>query len=346
MTVAIYYSDIFLQHDTGAHPESRARLEAIMSRLESAPDLGDVTFPEVLPTSPEIVKQTHTPSYVDAVARMASLGGDWLDGDTIVSPASWEAALHAAGAAIDAAEAVATGKFSSAFVAPRPPGHHATVGRGMGFCLFNNVALAAQHLVQNHLAERVAIVDVDVHHGNGTQDIFYQNRDVLAFSVHQSPLYPGTGHYSETGRGEGEGYTVNVPLPPGSGDAAYDYVIESVLPALLRRFQPDIVFIPCGYDLHWRDPLANMKATVPGFAGMVRRIKALADELCGGKIVCTLEGGYDLQALSAGVEATIRVLTGSPLEVQDPYGAPTNNGVLGREAAEPIVAAVRRTHNL
>src|SRR5512133_494619 len=185
MTTGIYYSDVCLRHDTGGHPESRKRLEAIMSRLRSAADLGDVAFLEAEPTTPDAIKTVHVPSYVDRVARMAAGGGDWLDGDTVVSPGSMEAALRAAGASIDAAVAVSTGELSSAFVAVRPPGHHATAGEGMGFCLFNNVALAAHHLVRGDLAERVAIVDFDVHHGNGTQDIFYSNPDVLAFSVHQ-----------------------------------------------------------------------------------------------------------------------------------------------------------------
>ncbi len=344
MTTGIYYSDICLLHDTGSHPESRYRLEAVMSRLRGAAGLGDVVFLEAEPATLDAVKEVHTPSYVDRVARIAASGGDWLDGDTVVSSPSMDAALRAAGGAIEAARAVAAGELSSAFVAVRPPGHHATAGHGMGFCLFNNVALAAHHLMKQGLAERVAIVDFDVHHGNGTQDIFYGEPRVLAFSVHQMPLYPGTGRHTETGVGPGKGFTANVPLPPGTGDEGYLYALDAVLAPLLRRFRPDLLLVPSGYDGHWHDPLANMQLTVHGFRRMVGRIKALADELCGGRMVCTLEGGYDLQALSASVEATVRVLSGSRVEVADPHGVPA--GACGREAVEPIVAAVRHVHGL
>jgi acetoin utilization deacetylase AcuC-like enzyme len=190
----------------------------------------------------------------------------------------------------------------------------------------------------------VAIVDFDVHHGNGTQDIFFDDPRVLAFSTHQMPLYPGTGRHEEVGRAEGAGYTVNVPLPPGAGDEAYAAVMDEVLAPLLRRFRPDFVLVPCGYDCHWHDPLASMRMTTPGFRRVVEQIRTLAEELCHGKMACTLEGGYDLQALSSSVEATVRVLTGSTVDVPDPYGSPGR--VDGREAAEPIISAVKKAHKL
>ena len=344
VTTGIYYSDDFLLHDTGDHPESKQRLEAIIQRLRSAPDLGNAEFLEALPTTQETLKSVHAPAYVDRVARMAASGGGWLDADTVVSPDSMGAALRAAGAAIDAAAAVAGGRLTNAFVAVRPPGHHATSQRGMGFCLFNNVALAAHHLLSEGLARRIAVVDFDVHHGNGTQDIFYEEPAVLAFSTHQMPLYPGSGRYTEVGSEAGRGYTVNVPLPPGTGDGGYVYVMEAVVSPLLRRYQPDFILVPAGYDGHWSDPLANMKLTTPGFGRIVRHISALAEELCGGKIVCTLEGGYDLRALASSVEATVRVLADSDLEVPDPYGAPGD--VRGSETVEPVVSAVRKIHGL
>jgi acetoin utilization deacetylase AcuC-like enzyme len=344
MTTGIYYSDVCLLHDTGSHPESRQRLEAIMRRLKAASNLGDVVFLEALPSTTDAVKSVHTSAYVDRVVRAAAAGGAWLDADTMVSPRSVDAALRAAGGTMEAAVSVATGKLSNAFVAVRPPGHHATSSEGMGFCLFNNVAIAARHLLLAGLAERIAVVDFDVHHGNGTQGIFYEDPAVLVFSAHQMPLYPGTGHYTESGRGPGRGYTVNVPLAPGTGDEGYDLVMETVAAPLLRRYRPDFILVSAGYDAHWSDSLANMRVTVPGFRRIVSQICDLGGELCGGRVVCALEGGYGLAALASAVEATVRVLSGSGTEVFDPPGFPGRD--LGKDAAEPVVSAVRDLHGL
>lgn len=344
MATAVYYSDACLEHDTGGHPESAARLVAIMKRLRSAPDLDNVSFLDPGPADLDLVKRVHTPAHVDGVIAVAERGGGWLDADTVVSSDSVDAALHAVGGAVEAAVAVATGKLDSAFVAVRPPGHHATTGEAMGFCLFNNVAVAARHLLDAGLARRIALVDFDVHHGNGTQDIFYDEPDVLYFSTHQSPLYPGTGRTTETGRGAGEGYTVNVPLPPGTGDDGYSFVLAEVLTPLLRRYRPDVLLVSAGYDPHWKEQLASMRVTVPGFRRMVAQIKVLADELCGGRVAATLEGGYDLEALPCAVEATVRELSGSRREVADPYGSPPHAGGPAEVAA--VVEAAKKIHRL
>lgn len=344
MATGLYYSEVCLHHDTGGHPESRQRLEAVMERLRSSGELAALAYQEAPAASLEPVKTVHASGYVDQVVRMAWGGGGWLDPDTVVSPGSIEAALHAVGGTVEAAVAVATGELDNAFVAVRPPGHHATPDRGMGFCLFNNVAIAARHLLDRGLAARIAVVDFDVHHGNGTQEIFYDDPSVLYFSTHQMPLFPGTGHHGETGRGPGRGYNVNVPLSPGVGDEGYGLVFDSVLAPLLRRYRPDLLLVSAGYDSHWRDPLAGMRVTVPGFSRLVARLRELAQELCEGKATYVLEGGYDLAALSSAVEATVRLLRGSEQEVPDPYGMP--EAVSGVEAVEATVAAVRKLHNL
>ncbi len=344
MSTAVYTSEACLLHDTGSHPESRARLEAVLARLGAAGLLG-VDFLDAPAADVAQVRSVHTAPYLETVIRKVRLGGGRLDaGDTVVSSGSLEAALHAAGAAVEAAGAVAEGRAENAFAVVRPPGHHATPGEGMGFCIFNNLAVAARHLLDRGLARRIAVVDFDVHHGNGTQEIFYDDPSLLFFSIHQVPLFPGSGRYWETGRGPGEGYTVNVPLSPGVGDEGYLYIADQLMAPLFRRYRPDILLVSAGYDPHWMDPLASMGMTVPGFRRLSMRVRDLAEELCGGRMAWILEGGYDLKALAAGVEASLRVLSGSDVEVEDPHGTPAAAGGAGQ--VEGVVSELRRLHGL
>jgi acetoin utilization deacetylase AcuC-like enzyme len=231
-----------------------------------------------------------------------------LDPDTGVSPGSWRAALLSAGGALLACDAVLAGKARSAFVCTRPPGHHAEAGRAMGFCLFNNIAVAARHLQRAHGLGRILIVDWDVHHGNGTQHMFETDPTVFYFSTHQFPFYPGTGSARETGSGRGAGFTLNYPMPAGSGDAEYIEVFQSVLCPEIDRVQPEAILISAGFDAHRDDPLAGMSLTEKGYAALTSILREAAGRHCDGRIISLLEGGYDLQALAAAVEAHLLAL--------------------------------------
>ncbi len=312
------YGDIFLRHDTGPdHPERPARLRAIVDALEKDWPDGLV---RLSPAPAEIAHLTrvHPLRYVQRVENACREGATRLDAlDTPISRDSYAAALHATGGVLKAVDAVLEGRIRNAFCAVRPPGHHATADRAMGFCLFNHVAVAAAYLRDVHGLERVAIVDWDVHHGNGTQDIFYDCPRVFYMSLHQHPLYPGTGTAEETGAGEGEGTTLNLPLPEGAGDDAFLALFrERVIPAL-ETFAPDFILISAGFDAHEADPLGGTNVTGEGFARMTRKIKHAADTLCDGRIVSVLEGGYNLSALADAVRTHIEVLL-EPAVVEAP----------------------------
>jgi acetoin utilization deacetylase AcuC-like enzyme len=264
------------------------------------------------PCDPDRLIRVHPASYVAAIETACRRAPARLDPDTVVSSGSWEAALLAAGAAIDACDAVAGGRLANAFVCARPPGHHAETGRAIGFCLFNNVAVAARHLQAERGLGRIFIVDWDVHHGNGTQQIFESDDSVFYFSTHQDPFYPGTGGGQERGHGRGEGFTLNVPLPAGTGDAEYLRIFREILRPAIESFAPEMILVSAGFDAHRDDPLASMAVTEEGFAGMTRIVREAAAEHCGGRVVSVLEGGYDLGALARAVEAHLIELGASP----------------------------------
>jgi acetoin utilization deacetylase AcuC-like enzyme len=305
---AIVWSDSYQDHETGSHPESPERIAAVGRALRSAGMFDDRTVLTPEPATTDAVLAVHAPHVVDLVQRAARQGGAWLDPDTYVSADSYDVALLAAGGACQAVDAVMTGAEQRAFAFVRPPGHHAEPDRAMGFCLFNNIAVAAEHALNAHGLERVAIVDWDVHHGNGTQAAFWRRPDVLFISLHQYPFYPGSGSVAERGAGPGEGYTINIPLPAGSDDAVYHaQMTEIVIPAL-QAFRPDLLLISAGFDAHTDDPLAMMRVTTDAFADWARLLKGAADDLCDGKLVLLLEGGYNLRALGESVVAVVRAL--------------------------------------
>jgi acetoin utilization deacetylase AcuC-like enzyme len=287
------------------HPERPDRIEAIVHGLAPLADQLCVATPRE--ATDEEILAAHDRGLLE---RLRALEGHnaWLDPDTYSAPHSLEIARRAAGGLIDAALAVATGSAASAFAALRPPGHHAEASRPMGFCLLNHVAIAARALQRELGVERIAIVDWDVHHGNGTQHIFEAERDVLFVSLHQWPLYPGTGALEEHGRGEGLGSTVNMPLPPGCGDAEYAWAFDEIVVPRLLAFRPELILVSAGYDAHRDDPLASMKLTSGGFGALASRLRLAADETCAGRIVMSLEGGYELAALGESVLETVRAL--------------------------------------
>ncbi|HEY8291618.1 MAG TPA: histone deacetylase [Thermomicrobiales bacterium] len=304
----IVYSDHYLDHHTGPHPETERRLVAIIEHLDAEGLLAE--RPLLVPANAprEAITRVHGDTYVASLERFCAAGGGWLEPSTVVSAESFDVALLAAGGAIRAVDAVLTGEAQRVFALVRPPGHHATAETGMGFCLFNNVAIAAQHARDQYGLERVAIIDWDVHHGNGTNDIFYDDPHTLFISTHQYPLYPGSGRATERGAGAGEGYTLNLPLPPRSDDAAYLRVFDDLIGPLILSYQPELIFISAGYDAAQDDPLAEMSVSDDGFRQMAERVVAWADACCAGRIVALLEGGYDLAALARGVATTLRVL--------------------------------------
>jgi acetoin utilization deacetylase AcuC-like enzyme len=311
---AFVTSPLFARHDTGpGHPERAERLAAIRRRLEASGLLGDLEIDEAPAASRAALERVHDARYLDAVEASIARGARVLDeGDTKVSADSLRAALAAAGGAVRAVDLVLdrerTGERTNAFLCARPPGHHAERAEAMGFCLFNNAAVAAAHLRAERKVERVAILDWDVHHGNGTQHLFEEDPTVFYASLHQWPLYPGTGLATERGIGAGKGATLNCPLPPGSGDREWLGALESTVLPALEAFRPGFVIVSAGFDAHARDPLAQTKLSTEAFGEMTRSVLDLARCACSGRVVSLLEGGYDLDALAASVEAHVGAL--------------------------------------
>ena len=312
MSTGWLFDERFLLHETGPnHPERPDRLRAIVTHLRSIGLLERLTPIEFQATNATTVASLHDPDYIRRIRTACQAGETWIDApDSAICPASYEVALLAVGAVVAAVDAVIVGRIRNAFCVVRPPGHHAERDRSMGFCLFNNVALAANHALSHPGLTRVAIVDFDVHHGNGTQHLFEHRDDVLFISLHQDPttLYPGTGYASETGFGPGKGFTVNLPVNPGSGDEVYQAFFESRVIPTLDAYQPHMLLISAGFDAAAEDPLANTQLTPQCFAWMTRQLQAVAQRHAQGRTISVLEGGYDLASLAHCVAAVIEVL--------------------------------------
>jgi acetoin utilization deacetylase AcuC-like enzyme len=296
-----------LGHDSGpGHPESAARINAICARLEASAWHGFDRI-EAPALERDLLEAVHDRDHVAAVEALAESGGGAIDADTIVSTGSWEAALRSAGGAVEMTERLLSGSATTGFAAGRPPGHHATAERAMGFCLFNNVALAATHALRSHGLERVLILDWDVHHGNGTQDIFYASPHVLYVSIHERGIYPDTGALTETGVGAGAGFTLNLPVPARCGDEVFTALVDRRVVPLAREYEPQLVLISAGYDAHAEDPLADCRVTESGYAAMTASMRRVCQEL-GVPLGAVLEGGYALDALARSVDVTLAEL--------------------------------------
>lgn len=301
----------YLRHSAGvAHPESPERLVAIYRMLDGTEMAGKFVYIKPRHATRGELEMIHRPSYVDLVAATAGKAYSSLDPDTSTAPESYDTALLAAGGVCSAIDSVVSGEVENAFALVRPPGHHAEADRAAGFCLFNNIAVGARYATARHGLERVLIVDWDLHHGNGTQHSFYEDADILYFSTHQYPYYPGTGALKETGRGKGLGYTVNVPLVPGAGDGEYLSIFRRILKPVALQFKPDIVMVSAGFDIYKQDPLGAMEVTPRGFACLTRVLLDIADTCCGGKLVMVLEGGYNTGGQAASVQTVLLEMHG------------------------------------
>lgn len=308
----------YLRHGSEfSHPETPQRLVSIYEMLENPDMAWKFSGIEARYATREELERVHRPCFVDFIAQSAGETMTMLDADTVATAETYDTARLAAGGVMNAIDSVACGETDNAFALIRPPGHHAQPSEAAGFCIFNNIAIGARHALARRGMERILIVDWDLHHGNGTQDIFYEDRQVLYCSTHQSPAYPGTGGLHETGKGVGLGYTINVPLQPGADDAFYVRIFREIICPVARMFRPEIILVSAGFDIYIGDPLGEMKVTPEGFACMTRVLLSLADECCDGRLVLVLEGGYNVQGLAKSVRAVLQELLGETCATEE-----------------------------
>ena len=317
MTTAVLVDPIYLEHETPpGHPERPDRLRVLWQWLDGYERGREDHLAPLLRLSAsrqatlEQIGLVHSPHHIELIKATAGRTLQAIDPDTYTSPRSFDVALNAVGGLLDVIDAVMTGGADNGMALVRPPGHHAEPDRAMGFCLFNNIAIGARYLTSHYGLSRVAVIDWDVHHGNGTQKCFYSDADVLFLSTHQYPYYPGTGAAVETGDGDGEGFTVNVPMPAGCGDDEYLASFDEIIIPVVRAFAPEFVMVSAGFDAHRRDPLAEMRVSDQGFAALATKVLDVAGECAGGRCVAVLEGGYSLDALRDSVQATLEVFAG------------------------------------
>ncbi len=302
MTTVIY-DDIYLKHDTGPHhPETSTRLINTIKYLQSTGVWQKLDIKKPRPATEEEISMVHSKSHIDKVAEIARMGGGYLDPDTYVSSNSFKAALYAAGALLTAIDLLMSKKANNAFCLVRPPGHHATPIKGMGFCLFNNVAIAAKYIQSKYNLERIVIIDWDVHHGNGTQDTFYEDPAVMYFSIHRSPFYPGTGEKEETGKGNGSGFTINIPLTYKTEPQTFLKIFDDIMEKRIKPFKPQFILISSGFDAYHLDPVGGLGLGTSDYNVLTKLTQNIAEDCCEGRIVSCLEGGYHLLDLPKCIE--------------------------------------------
>ncbi|MFO8059254.1 MAG: histone deacetylase [Bacillota bacterium] len=339
----IIYDERYLEHDTGNHPESATRIERVVAVLKEKARGWNLDWMEPRAATPEELMLIHSQTHVESVRRFCDGGGGYIWVDTACSAESFEVARLAVGGLMVAADAVMEGRLSNAFALVRPPGHHATRDQAQGFCLFNNIAVAARYLQQEYGIQRILIVDWDCHHGNGTESAFLDEASVLYFSVHEEWTYPGTGAAAETGCSAGKGYNVNVPLPSGCGDEVYERAFRELLVPIAREYCPEFILVSSGQDAHFADPFSTMQLTAAGFGRLAAITRELAHSCCGGRLVLTLEGGYNRDAQADSILAIVAALTGRETETPDATGAPKSAppelGRIHLEAARDIQRA-------
>ncbi|WP_163753590.1 histone deacetylase family protein [Mycobacterium botniense] len=326
----------YTDHDFRGHPENADRIRAVWRGLDESGLSARMQSLQPEPVDTGAILAVHSAEYLDMLGRVSALDRiTFLDADTYVGPDALTIARLSAGGVVGAVDAVLTGRADNGLAAIRPPGHHAVADRGMGFCLLGNVAIAARHAQTHHDVDRVLIIDYDVHHGNGTEAMFYEDPSVLYISVHQQPLYPGTGAATDIGAGPGAGYTLNIPLPPASGDTGYATVFDRIVSVAAERFGPQLILVSLGFDAYWADPLAGMQLTLSGYSHLAAEVMRIAQRCCAGRVVFALEGGYHPDALRDGVSNVARILLGEP--PTDPLGPPP------RPRPEPDISAVVST---
>ncbi len=318
-SIGFVYHEDYLKHNTGNHPENAERLRAIMWQLKESGFMEKLRRIVPVKASEEQIAYVHVPEYIKKVKAMCKGGGGMLDLDTPICRDTYGIALLSAGGVIKAVDEVMdeSNNLRHIFALIRPPGHHATANKGMGFCIFNNIAITAEHLKRRYGIKRVLIADWDVHHGNGTQEVFLEDPSVLYLSTHQYPHYPGTGWIDEVGKGEGEGYTVNVPLPAGTDDVGYLYALQNILVPIANDFNPEFVLVSVGFDAHSADPLASMNVTSSGFGSFTDVIKEIAEKNSKGRIIMALEGGYNLKAIAESALSVFNSLLSNAREKKE-----------------------------